>query len=268
MNNETTNIPKSDDFENAQSGVELIEKLVTPGQIILIGGRPATGKTSLMCNLITHSVFGEQPKGALVFNFEGIALYKHMLAAYYELNLHKITHDNLDVTDHDTMCNTVSKIMKAPLHIEDIKGISIADIRAKATELYRLWEIDGIKLDIIAINYVQLIANSGSYHFREDDEYNISLEMEAIAKELNVAVIAVSQLCCRKFNQARDPMTNPLVKDLRFSPKIGQVADSIALLSSQKNHSDTGLEFPYNIKVNLLKSPSGYTQSVNFLPNK
>lgn len=250
MNNETTNIPKSDDFENAQSGIELIEKLIVPGQIILIGGRPGTGKTSLMCNLITRSVFGEQPKGALVFNFEG-SLCKHMLAAY-----------------HDTMRNSISNIMKAPLHIEDIKSISIADIRTKAKELDRIWKIDGIKLDIIAINYVQLIANSGSYKFREDDEYNISQKMKAMAKELNVAVIAVSQLCCGKFNQARDPMTNPLVEDLRFSPKIGQVADSIALLSIPQNFSDSGLKFPYNIKVNLLKSPNGYTKSVNFLPNE
>lgn len=250
MNNDTLNAPKSDDFENAQSGIELIEKLIVPGQIILIGGRPCTGKTFLMCNLITRSVFGEQPKGALVFNFEG-SLYKHMLAAY-----------------HGTMRNTVSEIMNAPLCIEDIKGIPIADIRAKATELYRLWEIDGIKLDIIAIDYVQLIANSGSYKLREDDEYNISIEMEAMAKELNVAVIAVSQLCGRKFNQARNPMINPLVEDLRFSQKIGQVADSIALLSIPQNFSDSGLKFPYNIKVNLLKSPNGYTKSVNFLPNE
>lgn len=267
MNNKTLNIPKSDNFENAQSEIELIEKLIVPGQIILIGGRPGTGKTSLMCNLITRSVFGEQSKGALVFNFEG-SLYKHMLAAYHELNLHKITNGNLDDSKYDTMRKTVSKIMNVPLHIEDIKGISIADIRTKATELYRLWEIDGIKLDIIAIDYVQLIANSGSYRLREDDEYNISLKIEAMAKELNVAVIAVSQLCRGKFNQARDPMINPLVEDLRFSPQIGQVADTIALLSSQKNHSDTGLEFPYNIKVNLLKSSSSNTKSVKFLPNK
>jgi replicative DNA helicase len=205
------------DFDKMTSGLH-------GGEMIVIAARPSMGKTSLVMNIVEHVVLEEkQPVGVFSLEMTADSLVLRMLCSRARVNLRNIRDGFLAERDFPKLTGAAGKLASAPLYIDDTAGLSILQLRAKARRMYQQY---GVKL--IVIDYLQLCnASSSRVENRQQEVAMISNGVKALAKELNVPVIVLSQL---NRELEKDKSRKPRLSDLRESGAIEQDADLIALL--------------------------------------
>ena len=235
-------------------------------EMIVVAGRPGTGKTSIALNIVETAIFDKEPIPTLVFSLEmlGEQLYQRMIASRARIDQHKLSMGFLDKDRMKDIHATAKELKGSPLWIDDTAGISILEMRAKAR---RLDQQLGGKLGLIVVDYLQLLRGSDNSASREQEVAEISRGMKAMAKELRVPVVVLAQLNRESEKETR----NPRASDLRESGSIEQDADAILLLSRQRK-SDTDDETVSNsqwlIRVELAKQRNGPTGVVTLLFNR
>lgn len=192
------------------------------GDLIIIAGRPSMGKTALAMNMTEYvTVTSKEP--ALVFSLEmsDEQLAQRMIGSVGRLDQHELRTGQFKEEDWTKVTETVGKLSEAPIIIEETAGLTVSDVRAIAHRTYR--ERGG--LGLVVIDYLQLMSSSGDNRNNELGE--ITRSLKALAKDLRVPVIALSQL-----NRGVEQRTNkrPVMSDLRDSGSIEQDADLILLL--------------------------------------
>lgn len=214
------------------SGFRDLDKMTSGFQnsdLIIIAGRPSMGKTAFCLNAIGHaSIKSKVP--CLFFSLEMSKeqLGVRLLSSEGKVDSTRIRSGFLKETDWHKLAKSASSVAEAPLFIDDTPGISITEIRARARRLKREFN-----LGLIVIDYLQLINVRGRVGYinkidsREQEISFISRSLKALAKELNVPVIALSQLN-RAVEQRHDK--RPMMADLRESGAIEQDADVIAFI--------------------------------------
>ena len=203
--------------------------------LIIIAARPAMGKTALATNIaynvadyMYHNKTLEQSKkGVAFFSLEMSAdqLAGRILATVTQTNAHKMRTGELDNAEFTRIAAAVRELEKIPLYIDDTPGLNINSIRTRARRLKR-----NKGLGLIIIDYIQLIMGSGSKRNdgnRVQELSEISRGLKILAKELNLPVIALSQL--NRGVEQRDDK-RPLMSDLRESGSIEQDADSVMFI--------------------------------------
>jgi len=206
------------DFDRLTTGLH-------PNELIIIAARPAMGKTAFALNLATH-VAMTQEKSVAVFNMEMSAeqLAMRILSALGQLEGFKLRTGNLMNNDWKRINEAVSQLSNTNLVIDDTPGITIGEIRAKCRRLASSEK----GLSLIVIDYLQLISGGRNYGAnRQQEVSDISRSLKTLAMELNVPVIALSQLS-RSVESREDK--RPLMSDLRESGSIEQDADIVAFL--------------------------------------
>ena len=206
------------DFDRLTTGLH-------PNELIIIAARPAMGKTAFALNLATH-VAMTQEKSVAVFNLEMSAeqLAMRILSALGQLEGFKLRTGNLMNNDWKRINEAVSQLSNTNLVIDDTPGITIGEIRAKCRRLASSEK----GLSLIVIDYLQLISGGKNYGAnRQQEVSDISRSLKTLAMELNVPVIALSQLS--RSVEAREDK-RPLMSDLRESGSIEQDADIVAFL--------------------------------------
>lgn len=197
-----------------------------PGDLFVLAARPSMGKTSLvMCLAKDVAVGGAR---VLVFSLEmkNSQLVERMLAEETGIPLDAIRTGNLERWQRTALDQAAEKISRLSIKIDDQAGLSIGQLRARAkAEMFK----GGA--DLIVVDYLQLVCAPGAQN-REREVSQISAGLKALAKELNVPVIALSQLN-RSLEGRQDP--TPKLSDLRDSGSIEQDADVIAFISRPKN---------------------------------
>lgn len=205
-----------------------LDKLTTglhPNEFIIIAARPAMGKTAFALNLATHAAM-TQDKSVAVFNLEMSAeqLAMRILSSLGQLEGFKLRTGNLMNNDWKRINEAVSQLSNTNLVIDDTPGITIGEIRAKCRRLASSEK----GLSLVIIDYLQLISGGKNYGTnRQQEVSDISRSLKTLAMELNVPIIALSQLS-RSVEGREDK--RPLMSDLRESGSIEQDADIVAFL--------------------------------------
>ena len=243
------------DFDKMTSGLH-------GGEMIVIAARPSMGKTSLVMNIVEHVVLEEkQPVGVFSLEMTADSLVLRMLCSRARVNMRNIRDGFLAERDFPKLTGAAGKLANSPLYIDDTAGLSILQLRAKARRMYQQY---GVKL--IVIDYLQLLnASSSRVENRQQEVAMISNGVKALAKELSVPVIVLSQL---NRELEKDKSRKPRLSDLRESGAIEQDADLIALLykpDEGKEDEDAPPQDQEAIPVNLLiaKQRNGPTGDVN-----
>lgn len=196
-----------------------------PGDLIIVAGRPSMGKTAFALNIGEHVAL-ETSKPVAVFSMEmgGAQLAMRMLGSIGRLDQHKMRTGQLNDDDWPRLTHALGKLNDAPIFIDESAGLNSLELRARARRLYRQHE----GLGLIIIDYLQLMSStSPNSENRAAEISEISRSLKALAKELQVPVIALSQLN-RGLEQR--PNKRPIMSDLRESGAIEQDADVILFI--------------------------------------
>lgn len=211
------------------TGLDNMMRGLHANEMIVIAGRPGTGKTSIALNIAESALFGREPIPTLIFSLEmlGEQLYSRMIASRARIDQHKLSIGRIGPDQLRDLNTTANELKSAPLWIDDTAGISILEMRAKAR---RLNQQLGGKLGLVIVDYLQLLRGSDPSLPREQEVAEISRGMKAMSKELLAPVVVLAQLN----RDSEKDQRNPRPSDLRESGSIEQDADAILLLSRQK----------------------------------
>ena len=205
------------DLDRMTSGLQ-------PGDMIVVAGRPSMGKTAFALNIAEH-VGVEQRLPVAIFSLEmsGPQLATRFLSSVGRIDQTKLRTGRLTDDEWDRMTVALGKLHEAPIHIDETGAINSTDLRARARRLHRQFG----KLGLIIIDYLQLMSSNRDGENRATEISEISRSIKALAKELQVPIIALSQLS-RKVEERNDK--RPLMSDLRESGAIEQDADIILMM--------------------------------------
>lgn len=196
-----------------------------PSDLILIAARPSMGKTAFVLNIAQHVCFKDH-KSAVIFSLEMSKeqLVNRLLSLESFVDSKKIRNGTVSAKDWEGLIEGASVIGESKLIIDDTPGISISELASKC----RKYKADpAYNIDIVIIDYLQLMSGSGKSESRVQEISNISRSLKALARELNVPVIALSQLS--RAVEKRDDH-RPMLSDLRESGAIEQDADVVMFL--------------------------------------
>ncbi|MCD6213801.1 MAG: replicative DNA helicase, partial [Candidatus Desulfofervidus sp.] len=204
------------DFDRLTSGFQ-------PSDLIIIAGRPSMGKTAFALNIAANAASKHKiPVGIFSLEMSKEQLTTRMLCAEAKVDSQKLRSGFLAEHDWQLLIEAASVLSEAPIFIDDTPAISVLELRAKARRLKSEHNIS-----LIIIDYLQLMKGKGGNERREQEISEISRSLKALAKELNIPVIALSQLN-RKVEDRENK--RPRLADLRESGAIEQDADLIAFL--------------------------------------
>ena len=209
------------------------------GDLIVVAGRPSMGKTSFAMNIAENFLLNEDVKGrVLVFSLEmpGESLTTRLLASHAKINQQNVRSASLSNEELKRFMDSSSKLRELPLYIDDSSLLSPMELRARARRVSRQEEHG---LSLIIVDYLQLMQLPGSTENRVNQISEISRSLKALAKELNVPVIALSQL-----NRAVEqrPNKRPMMADLRDSGAIEQDADLILFIYRDEVYNEDSEE--------------------------
>ncbi len=195
-----------------------------PSDLIIVAGRPSMGKTALCLNIAAHAAM-DHGKTIAVFSLEMAKeqLVMRMLCSEARVDAHKLRTGYLAKEDWSPLSNAAGRLAEAPIFIDDTAALSVLEMRAKAR---RLKAEHG--LDLIIVDYLQLMRGHADSDNREQEISTISRSLKALAKELHVPVIALSQL--NRAVETRGKDKRPMLADLRESGAIEQDADVILFI--------------------------------------
>ena len=193
------------------------------GELIIIAGRPGMGKSAFAVNIAEY-VSITLGKTVAIFNLEmpREQIVNRILCSQALVNNSKIRTGTMETDDWEKVCDVADTIAKAPIYIDDSPSITVSQIRAKCRRLKQM-----NKLDMIIIDYLQLMQGSGRSDNRQQEISEISRSLKVLSKELNVPVIALSQL---KRESETQKGKRPILSDLRESGAIEQDADMVMFL--------------------------------------
>jgi replicative DNA helicase len=219
--------------------------------LIIVAGRPSMGKSALATCIVEHAAVVEKvPVAFFSLEMSKEQLVQRMLCSHARVDAHKVRTGFLSQADWPRLVSAAGKLSDAPIYIDDTPGISILELRAKARRLKSQFDIK-----LIVLDYLQLMEGPKSADSRQQQISEISRSLKALARELNVPLIAISQLS-RAVEQRTDHM--PQLSDLRESGAIEQDADLVVLLLREEYYNQTE-ENKGIAKVNIAKQRNGPT---------
>lgn len=206
--------------------------------LIVVAGRPSMGKTALCLTLAQNAAVREGATVA-IFSLEMAKeqLVMRMLCSEAKVDAHRFRTGHVMTNEWARLAEAIGTLADAKIYIDDTPGLSVLQMRAKSRRLAT--EQKG--LDLIVVDYMQLMQGSRRTESRQQEVSQISRELKALAKELNVPVVALSQLS--RAPEARNP-PRPMMSDLRESGSIEQDADVVAFIYREEYYSKNPEEMP------------------------
>ncbi len=248
---EVTGVPTGfHDLDARTSGLQ-------PGDLIIVAGRPSMGKTAFSMN-IAENVAIETGLPVAVFSMEmgGAQLVMRMLGSVGRLDQHILRTGKLGDEDWQKLTYAIGKLSDAPMYIDETPALTALELRARARRLARQ---HGGKLGLIVIGYLQLMSGSGRNDNRTAELGEISRGLKGLAKELQVPVIALSQLS-RAVEQRTDK--RPMMSDLRESGAIEQDADLIIFMYREAYYKPDEIDLKNQAEAIIGKHRNGPTGRV------
>jgi len=248
---------KKESITGVPSGFKDLDELTTGFQksdLIIIGGRPGMGKTAFCLNIAQHVGIGmKEPVAIFSLEMAKEQLVMRMLCSEAKVDSNKVRKGFINKRDDwNKLTYAAGKLAESLIFIDDSSGISVLEMRAKAR---RLKQQHGLSL--VIVDYLQLMRGRGKFERREQEIAEISRSLKGLAKELQVPVIALSQL--NRGVETRGGNKNPTLADLRESGAIEQDADVIIFLYREaKEETDSRGK----VIVDVAKQRNGPTDKI------
>lgn len=202
------------------SDLDAMTSGLQPGDLVIVAGRPSMGKTSFAMNIAeTAAVSQKLPVAIFSMEMPGEQLAMRMMSSLGRINAHKVRTGKLEDDDWPRLTHAIGLLADAPMFIDDTPAMTPLELRARARRLKREHG-----LGMIVVDYLQLMQSPEASENRATEISNITRSLKGLAKELNVPVVALSQLN-RSLEQR--PNKRPVMSDLRESGAIEQDADVI-----------------------------------------
>jgi replicative DNA helicase len=240
------------DLDEMTSGLQ-------PSDLIIIAARPSMGKTALAMNIAENAaIHDSKVVGIFSLEMSREALLLRMLCSCARVDSHKMRTGSLWREDMDKVVHAMDKLANAPLFIDDTPGIALSEMRAKAR---RLQQQQG-KLDLVIVDYLQLMSSGGRrYENRTQEVSAISRGLKALAKELRVPVVALSQLSRAPESRGAGDH-RPQLADLRESGAIEQDADVVMFIFREEVYKPDDPELEGRAEIIVAKQRNGPTGRV------
>ena len=243
------------DFDKMTSGLQ-------DSELIIIAARPSMGKTAWAINIAQNAAV-QDGKVVAVFSLEMSkeSLLRRMLASEALVGSRKLQTGSMLREDRGKLMKALERLMDARLFIDDTPGITLPEMRAKAR---RLKQQQG-QLDLIVIDYLQLMTGTNTsgkrgFENRTQEVSSISRGLKALAKEMRVPVLALSQLSRGSEQRAGDK--KPLLSDLRESGSIEQDADVVAFIHREEYYDRDNIDVKGQAEIIVAKQRNGPTGSI------
>ena len=251
-----------DDVTGLPTGFKLLDRMTSglqKGDLVIVAGRPSMGKTSFAMNIAEYAGLSlKMPVAVFSMEMSSTQLAKRLISSVGRIDAQKMRRGRLDDSDWARYTDTVSLMSKSPFYIDDTGALTVNELRSRARRLARKTG----PLALIVVDYLQLMTGSntrGNQENRATEISEISRGLKSLAKEMDVPVIALSQL-----NRGVDARTDkrPVMSDLRESGAIEQDADIIMFIYRDwVYHKDTA--DPNVAEIIIGKQRNGPTGTVN-----
>jgi replicative DNA helicase len=231
-----------------------------PSDLVILAARPSMGKTAFAMNIAENAAINDgKIVGIFSLEMSREALLLRMLCSSARVDSHKMRTGSLWREDMDKVVHAMDKLANAPLFIDDTPGISLSEMRAKARRLQQSQE----RLDLIVVDYLQLMSGGSGkrYENRTQEVSAISRGLKALAKELRVPVIALSQLS-RAPESRGSGDHRPQLADLRESGAIEQDADLVMFIFREEVYKPDDPELEGKAEIIIAKQRNGPTGRV------
>jgi replicative DNA helicase len=241
---------REDSLSGVPSGFTRLDRMTSgwqPSDLVIVAARPSMGKTAFVLSM-TRNMAVDHKRGVAIFSLEmsSVQLVNRLIVGETGISSEKIRNGNLEDYEWQMLEHKIKNLEDAPIYIDDTPGISIFELRAKVRRLMRQAEIS-----IVIIDYLQLMTGTPETRGnREQEVSTISRSLKGLAKEMNVPVIALSQL--NRSVEVRAGDKRPQLSDLRESGAIEQDADMVTfihrpekygLLEDEEGNSLQGLAY-------------------------
>ncbi|HGJ67173.1 TPA: replicative DNA helicase [bacterium] len=226
-----------------------------PSDLIVIAGRPGMGKSMFVQNIAQY-VAGEYKKAVCLFSLEMSfqQLILRMLSATSNIEFQKLRTGFISENDFGKLTMAASVLYEAPILIDDTPGISVMELRAKGRRLKAEYDVG-----LLIIDYLQLMQSRGRQESRQQEISEISRSLKGLARELNIPIIACSQLS--RAPEAR-PDKRPQLSDLRESGAIEQDADTVIFLYREEYYERESSDKGGEAEVIIGKQRNGPTTTI------
>jgi replicative DNA helicase len=204
------------DLDNITSGLQ-------PSNLLIVAARPSFGKTSFALNVAQQAATEHQiPVAIFSLEMSKMELVQRLVCAEALVDVHKLRTGNLNDQDWSRLATAVGRLADAPIYIDDTESVTVLEIRAKARRLKQKSD-----LGLVVVDYLQLMSGPRHSDNRQQEISEISRSLKILARELDVPVIAISQL-----NRALETRQDkrPMLADLRDSGAIEQDADVVIFI--------------------------------------
>jgi replicative DNA helicase len=236
-----------------------------PSDLVIIAGRPSTGKTSLALGMALHAALHKpQPYKVAIFSLEMSKeqLCMRLLSAAASIDMHHIRNGQLSQEDWGCLVRAASALTESKIYIDDTSGVTALELRAKVRR-----QQAETGLDMVLVDYLQLMSGNEDLENRQQEISDISRSLKSLAKELNIPVVALSQLS--RAVESRESK-RPVLADLRESGAIEQDADLVMMIYREDMYSKepTDPDKGYVTDISISKHRNGPTGLVKltFLP--
>lgn len=213
------------DFDIKTAGLQ-------PSDLVIVAGRPSMGKSAFALGIAEYAgVIENVPTAIFSLEMSKEQLVQRMLCSHARVDAHKVRTGYLSASDWPRLTAAAGKLSEAPIFIDDSPGISVMELRAKARRLKAHHDIK-----LIVLDYMQLMRGTAGIESRQQEISEISRSLKALARELDVPVVAISQL-----SRAVESRTDhrPQLSDLRESGAIEQDADVVVLILREEYYNPT-----------------------------
>ncbi|MCO6496662.1 MAG: replicative DNA helicase [Chitinophagaceae bacterium] len=262
---------KEEELTGVPSGYPKLDQVTygwQPGDLIILAARPSMGKTAFALNLARNAALHpSKPTPVAIFSLEmsSSQLVQRILSAESEVHLEKIARGNLEEYEMNQLhAKGINVLSNAPIHIDDTPALNIFELRAKCRRL-----VNKHRVGLILIDYLQLMSGSSENRNtnREQEISRISRDLKGLAKELQIPIIALSQLS-REVEKRKEKNFVPQLSDLRESGAIEQDADIVMFLYRPEYHDlqqdEMGNSTKGQATIKIAKHRNGRLETIHF----
>lgn len=247
-----------EDVTGVPSGFRELDKLTSgfqPGNLIIVAARPSMGKSAFgLCIAANLAVRHEQPVALFTLEMSKAEVTQRLMCSEAKVESNRLRSGKLAQDDWPRLTSACDTLMKAPIYVDDSGSITMMEIRSKARRL----KTKEPNLGLIVVDYMQLMTSGSSVENRVQEVSQISRSLKILARDLDVPVIAMSQLS-RAVEQRHDK--RPILSDLRESGSIEQDADLVMFIYRDEYYNDES-EQQGLAEIHVAKHRNGPTDSI------
>jgi len=239
------------ELDNLLSGMQNSE-------LLILAARPSMGKTALALNVARHAASKGNVVGLFSLEMASYQLVMRMLCSEARVNSHKVRIGQLPENQWQTLSRVAGKLAEEPIYIDDTPGLNIMELRSKARRL----KVEQ-NISLLIVDYLQLLRGVGRVESRQIEIAMISQALKNLAKELDIPVLALSQLS--RAVESRGGERRPLLSDLRESGAIEQDADVVLFIYRPAAYGAVEPELENIAEIIIAKQRNGPTGTVELV---